>query len=1039
MTTQRIGRYEIVAPLAKGGMGELVLAREHGPAGFERLVVVKRIRPQVAEDPDVVEGFLREARLVARLNHPNIVQIIELGEVDGRPDEYFIAMEYIEGSSVGELQVLSELLDGPIPLEVVVSIGVQACRGLEAAHDLRDPDGAPVGLIHRDVSPQNLMCTTRGFVKLLDFGIAKTTEGLETTWSGVRKGKPGYFSPEQVQNWPLDRRSDIFSLGTVLWELASGERLFERGNTLETLRAVVEAPIPLLQEYRVDPRLGDIIGRALSRDREQRYATAAEFRSRLSDYAATQQWDDVHDALSAFVSETAGTILASRRRTVSAARSRELSEVEGKSLVHVTNHEELAATEKTLDIPAAVLEALETARSDSQPEAAGDDRGRSSAGEGSEHVTPVPDDEAALDEPESGAEVRGPGSMRRAAARDALLVLAGFVAITVATVHAWLRPAWLPAAAFLAIVCVPVVGWRMLSAPESTRIRAAMGALSTGFVFLLTAAAWMATPVRAVVAETVAALELQGPAGKALFDPDPAVASAVCRGLERSELRLPQDVVAQKLSSTQPDSAACLVEQLDPQATRTKVVLDYLIPRWSEELRHAAASEEEDQVCDKTKWMARAIKLSGRDADLSLLDCALRAEAVPARQCCTQAFRLLAMGQTSVAMSLPPAETAVDNGGVGVAEFLTAIWRGEAEVDTELRQTLELDAPGTRAWVLSVHCEALARSSTTAAADSSLANLKSLVATKCELPANIDQEHAVWASACQWFFEERRFWEATGAEDALLCREVAGGVGAVTFRAARNDVKKAVEAAIAEDEPGRTKAQRAERERRCRKGDGDVCQRLGLAYQRARKYERAFEFYEAGCDAGDPTSCNAAGYVLSIELPDDTPDKGRALQFYERACTMGESTGCANQADELRIGRFTKRDLKRASQIYRAQCGQGHGYACGGLAGMYWEGLGVQRDPDEAIALWTKACANGYSRACVDLALDARSVDPRPSDIPSETILLRKGCMVLSKSLCLRDMGHRYLVGRGTTIDEKRARRYFEWACELGDEKSCSR
>ncbi|HSG66393.1 MAG TPA: serine/threonine-protein kinase, partial [Gammaproteobacteria bacterium] len=343
---QQIGRYEVVAPLAVGGMGQLLLARERGPAGFERLVVVKLIRPQVADNAAIVEAFLREARLVARLNHPNIVQIIELGELEA--GDYFIAMEYIEGSTVEELQVLTQRSGGRVPLDVVVSIAVQSCRGLEVAHDLRDADGTHVGLIHRDVSPQNLMCTTRGFVKLLDFGIAKTTVGGETTESGALKGKPGYFSPEQAQARALDRRTDIFSLGAVIWELVAGEPLFQAGGAFGTLRAVLDKPIPSLTKFGADEALDAIVQRALTRDREQRYPDASAFRAALSEYATKRGWPDVHDSLSAFVGGAAGDLVERRQDTANVARTRELSPSEGRSLVH------LRAVPTLVDVPATV-------------------------------------------------------------------------------------------------------------------------------------------------------------------------------------------------------------------------------------------------------------------------------------------------------------------------------------------------------------------------------------------------------------------------------------------------------------------------------------------------------------------------------------------------------------------------------------------------------------------------------------------------------------------------------------------------------------
>src|SRR5690606_29276569 len=184
-------------------MAEIYLARERGLAGLERLVVIKRILPHLVHQASFVEMFLREARIIARLAHPNVVQIHELGEDKG---SYFIALEYIHGCTVRELQVLSARADMAFPLDVSLSIIAEACRGAHAAHELKDKDSRPLGLVHRDISPHNLMVTGQGHVKLLDFGIAKAAEGFESTASGNLKGKYAYMSPEQCLHLPLDRR-----------------------------------------------------------------------------------------------------------------------------------------------------------------------------------------------------------------------------------------------------------------------------------------------------------------------------------------------------------------------------------------------------------------------------------------------------------------------------------------------------------------------------------------------------------------------------------------------------------------------------------------------------------------------------------------------------------------------------------------------------------------------------------------------------------------------------------------------------------------
>lgn len=211
---RRIDRYEVVTRIATGGMAELFLARETGIGGAERLVVLKRILPHLAQQRAFVDMFLREARTASRLEHPNVVRIYATGEHDGT---FYLAMEYLEGTTVRELQLLAREQGERVPLDVALAVGVQAARGIHAAHELRDAEGQHLGLVHRDVSPHNLMLTVAGVVKLLDFGVAKYTEALsEATYSGAVKGKFGYMSPEQCRGGAIDRRSDLFSLATVL-------------------------------------------------------------------------------------------------------------------------------------------------------------------------------------------------------------------------------------------------------------------------------------------------------------------------------------------------------------------------------------------------------------------------------------------------------------------------------------------------------------------------------------------------------------------------------------------------------------------------------------------------------------------------------------------------------------------------------------------------------------------------------------------------------------------------------------------------------
>jgi phosphate/phosphite/phosphonate ABC transporter binding protein len=271
----RIGRYELEAKIAQGGMAEIFLARQPGIGGFSRRVVIKSILPLLADEPRFVQMFLEEARLASQIHHPNVVQIFDVGEEE---DHYYIAMEYIDGLSIGAVvtQPSGDLM--PLPIEIAAEIVIQACSGLHAAHQLKDENGKSMGLVHRDVSPQNLMVSRDGVVKLVDFGIAKAQDSSVTTRTGNIKGKYAYMSPEQVRGLPLDRRSDIFSLGTLLYELLTGHRLFHRNSELAILVAIIEDPFPAAHETNpeVPKELSDVIVHALQRDKDSRFATAAE-------------------------------------------------------------------------------------------------------------------------------------------------------------------------------------------------------------------------------------------------------------------------------------------------------------------------------------------------------------------------------------------------------------------------------------------------------------------------------------------------------------------------------------------------------------------------------------------------------------------------------------------------------------------------------------------------------------------------------------------------------------------------------------------
>jgi phosphate transport system substrate-binding protein len=261
-------------------MADVFLAVSRGPAGFNKLVVIKQLRAAFVEDRAFRRMFLDEARLAARLNHPNVVQTYEVGDFGG---SYFIAMEYLDGQPLHK--VLREAARIGAPLDPLVSarIVADALSGLHSAHELRDYGGSPLGIIHRDVSPHNIFVTYDGQVKLVDFGIAKARSNSTDTEVGVLKGKISYMAPEQALGGPTDRRSDIFAMGVVLWELLTGKRLMSGESNVATLHRVVSEPIapPSLSSNGLDPELDVIAMKALNRDPEARFQTAAAMRDAL--------------------------------------------------------------------------------------------------------------------------------------------------------------------------------------------------------------------------------------------------------------------------------------------------------------------------------------------------------------------------------------------------------------------------------------------------------------------------------------------------------------------------------------------------------------------------------------------------------------------------------------------------------------------------------------------------------------------------------------------------------------------------------------
>ncbi len=300
----RLGRYRLRARLAQGGMAELFLALQEGPAGFEKEVVIKRILPELREDPRFVAMFLDEARIAAQLSHPNIVQLTDFGEVNGT---WFLCMERLVGLNLSQILRAYRKARRPFPIPIAAMIVSAVCDGLHYAHTRADEQGQAYGIIHRDVSPSNLFVTYQGAVKVLDFGIAKARSQTFLSQAGQIKGKFHYMSPEQVLGRDLDARSDVFSIGVVLFELLTGVRPFTADETPALIQAVAAGRVDAPGTLRVDlpPELGAIVLRALAPDRARRFGSAAELRGALEDYLSGRESPSPAVALQHFMRELA--------------------------------------------------------------------------------------------------------------------------------------------------------------------------------------------------------------------------------------------------------------------------------------------------------------------------------------------------------------------------------------------------------------------------------------------------------------------------------------------------------------------------------------------------------------------------------------------------------------------------------------------------------------------------------------------------------------------------------------------------------------
>lgn len=306
----RLGRYELLVRIGKGGMASVYLARARGEAGFTRLYAIKVLHPSFSREKELVDMLLDEARIASRLHHPNAVSIVDVGNAAERT---YLVMDYVQGPALDRLLRRSP---GDRPPERIVPIVIDALRGLHAAHELRDEEGRPLELVHRDVTPGNVLVGTDGIGRITDFGIAKARARLTKTREGVVKGKAGYIAPELLLGKPVDRRADVFSMGVLLWNALTGETLFETEDLASTLRALLEREVPPPSAIGLmPPPIFDApIMMALARNPDDRHESALEMAQALSDALLVHGRTVEPDEVGAWVAELFGEQLETRRR-----------------------------------------------------------------------------------------------------------------------------------------------------------------------------------------------------------------------------------------------------------------------------------------------------------------------------------------------------------------------------------------------------------------------------------------------------------------------------------------------------------------------------------------------------------------------------------------------------------------------------------------------------------------------------------------------------------------------------------------------------
>lgn len=313
----RLDRYELLCPLAQGGMASVWVARQVGKHGFEKIVALKTILPQFANDFRFRRMFLDEAHIAAGIEHANVAQILDLGE---QHDVLYLVMEWVDGDALSKLLRAVEKKNLAIPVPIVCRIVADACGGLHAAHELRSRDGELLNVVHRDVSPQNILVNSKGVAKIIDFGIAKARDRIaEDTNAGVLKGKIQYMAPEQATGKPIDRRADVWAIGAILYHFLSGKPPFDAPNQLATLHRLSSGRPPLPLPASVPKPISDVVRATLNHDVEKRIATAADLQTALEEAMINAGLRATHADVATFLREHLADRAENRKRAVELA------------------------------------------------------------------------------------------------------------------------------------------------------------------------------------------------------------------------------------------------------------------------------------------------------------------------------------------------------------------------------------------------------------------------------------------------------------------------------------------------------------------------------------------------------------------------------------------------------------------------------------------------------------------------------------------------------------------------------------------------